>query len=368
MTALTDKLARRIRAAGPLTIEQFMQAALQDPEHGYYRRGRPFGAAGDFITAPEISQVFGELIGLWAGVCWQQMGAPAALQLIELGPGRGTLIADALRAARQVPGFTDAVTVQLVESHAGLRDEQQRRLPAGTEVHWHEVLDDVPAGPFIMIANEFIDALPVRQFIRRGGAWQERVVVCHDSVGLAFAEAPAPYAAALVPGALAGAADGSIVEVSPERDRLAAALARRVAADGGIALIIDYGYYPTKCAATLQAVSGHAAVDPLDKPGQSDLTAHVDFAALAARCAAASDGAARCHGPVAQGSFLERLGIRQRTAALIRAAANDADRHRIAAATDRLIDPAAMGSLFKAMAVSPNGFPAPAGFEEAGHQ
>ncbi len=361
MSALDRHLRGIIAAEGPIPLARFMAEALSHPEHGYYMRGDPLGAEGDFITAPEISQVFGELIGLWCAVVWQSMGAPATLRLVELGPGRGTLMADALRAAGQAaPEFRAAVDIHLVESSPALRRKQRAAL-AGVPVAWHGDIAGVPAGPALIVANEFFDALPIDQFERAADGWRRRLVAADAATG-GFRFEPAaeagPPPEPLAPG-LCAAPEGSIVERRPEADRIAAAIARRLAAGGGAALVIDYGYARSAPGDTLQAVRGHRFADPLAAPGESDLTAHVDFEALAA---AASAAGAVVHGPVGQGALLTRLGIAARAEKLAEAAPER--RSEIDAACRRLIDGAEMGSLFKALVLADPALPPPPGFEE----
>jgi NADH dehydrogenase [ubiquinone] 1 alpha subcomplex assembly factor 7 len=358
VTPLAESLARRIRAQGPLTVADFMAEALGHPEHGYYMTRDPLGRRGDFTTAPEISQVFGELIGLVCADLWERMGRPSPLLLAELGPGRGTLMADALRAARVMPGFGDALRLHLVETSPVLRRAQQRALSSWGPV-WHDSVASLPDGPLLAIANEFLDALPIRQFVKTEGGWRERLVgLSAEHDGLAFALSGPTAAAALVPGALAGAAIGSVCEVAPAALGLADALARRFAEQGGAALFVDYGYEGPACGDTLQALRRHRRHDPLAAPGEADLTAHVDFAALAATARHAGAGV---HGPVAQGLFLQRLGIEARGERLLQAA-SPGQAADIGVALRRLIDPAEMGTLFKVLAITGPTTPAPAGF------
>ena len=359
MGGLADRLRERIARDGPLALDAFIDACLADPEAGYYRARTAIGGEGDFITAPEISQVFGELIGLWAAAVWEQLGRPDPVHLVELGPGRGTLIADALRAIdRAVPAMADALRLFLVETSPRLRQVQARTLTgrrAAAPV-WLERFSEVPAGPLILVANEFFDALPIRQFVRAGGGWRER------RVGLAapadrFAFVLADAAAPALPAALAEAADGDVVEVSPAADALAGAIAGRIVEGGGAALIVDYGHGRPAFGDTLQAVARHRYADPLAAPGEADLSHHVDFATLAAACR--HEGAA-VHGPIPQGLFLGRLGAAERGDALARAAPERA--HAIEGAVRRLVHPGRMGVLFKALAVTASSAPPPPGF------
>jgi len=344
-------IARRIALAGPISLADFMAEALGHPRLGYYRRALPVGAAGDFTTAPEISQMFGELLGAWLAERWLAMGRPAPLRLVELGPGRGTLMADALRASRGVAGFHAAIDLHLVEINPRLRALQQVALD-GITPRWHERFDDVPEGPTLLLANEFFDALPVRQFERTAGGWSERMVgLAADGEALRLALAPGvtPYAA-LLPEAPVGAR----AEISESGQRLAAAIGARLGRHGGWALIVDYGR-DGGLGASLQAVRSHRGADILDRPGETDLSAHVDFAALAR--------AAGCptFGPVGQGDFLVRLGIVERAQAL-KARATPAQCGTIDAALARLIAPDQMGTLFRVLAVGDSRSAVPAGF------
>lgn len=358
MAALERHLRRLIATEGPITIARYMAECLMHPEHGYYRHRDPLGTAGDFITAPEVSQMFGELIGLWLADRWQAMGAPAPVRLVELGPGRGTLMTDALRAARIVPGLADAIDLHLVEANARLRAEQARRLDAT----WHDRFADVPDGPLLLVANEFFDALPVHQFVRTPAGWAERVVaVSDDRLGAALA--PAGAKAVLIPPSVRNAREAATVEVSPSGVALAGDIAARVVAGGGAALIVDYGHAVSAPGDTLQAVRRHAYADVFADPGEADLTAHVDFAQLAEAARAAGAVTA---GPVPQGTFLRALGIEVRAARLA-TAADPAQRAGIEQAVARLTDADQMGALFKVMAILPPDSHTPPGFEEPVH-
>jgi len=350
-----EHLRALITADGPITVARFMEEALGHPEHGYYPTRDPLGAAGDFTTAPEIAQVFGELIGAWCAVLWEQAGRPDPVMLVELGPGRGTLMADALRAVAKVaPAFDKAAELHLVETSPALRAAQAKAL--GARPRWHDALETVPEAPTILIANEFFDALPVHQLVRREGAWHERTIALDPASG-AFRFEISGTASTIDPPAV-DAADGDILEVSPARDAAAAAIARRIAAHGGGALVIDYGHPTSAAGDTLQAVRRHDRAPVLETPGEIDLTAHVDFAALAR----AADGAT-AYGPVDQGDFLRALGIAARTKALAAAAADERRRELIESATARLTEPHQMGSLFKALALIHPSQPPPPGFQ-----
>jgi NADH dehydrogenase [ubiquinone] 1 alpha subcomplex assembly factor 7 len=355
MTELGRLIARRIALTGPITVAEFMTEALGHPTLGYYRRARPLGAAGDFTTAPEISQMFGELVGAWLADRWLAMGKPASFRLVELGPGRGTMMADALRATRGLAGFHAAIDLHLVESNDTLRAEQRTRL-ADWHPSWHERLDDVPAGPLLLAANEFFDALPVRQFHRTARGWSERMIgLAPDGETLVMALAPGltPFAP-LLP---AAAGEGAEAELCEAARSIAAAIGERIRRDSGSALIVDYGY-DTGAGASLQAVRGHRGAGLLERPGETDLSSHVDFAALV-RAANL-----RAFGPVAQGEFLQRLGILQRAESLKRQA-TPAQSQAIDAALARLIAPDQMGTLFRVLALGDDRSVQPAGFANA---
>ena len=346
---LAAEIRRRIAAAGPMPVHEFMQMSLFHPEYGYYVQRDPFGAGGDFITAPEISQMFGELIGLWAAEVWRMMGSVAAIALVELGPGRGTLMRDALRAARVVPQFRQAASVHLIEASRGLTERQKDTLREEAGIHWHGALAGVPEMPAIILANEFFDALPVHQAVKRADGWHARTVRLDADARLSFglAAAPLPEFEQTLPAAVRDAPLDAVYEWRP--DATAHEVARRCLL-GGAALVIDYGYSESAAGETLQAVQDHRFADPLAAPGHADLTAHVDFAALAAT---AERIGVRTHGPTTQAAFLRRLGIEARAARLKSAAAAETA-ERIDAATRRLTDEGrtGMGATFKVMAFS----------------
>jgi NADH dehydrogenase [ubiquinone] 1 alpha subcomplex assembly factor 7 len=357
MMTLLDEIKAIITDRGPITVEQYMQLALTHPEFGYYMNRDPFGATGDFTTAPEISQMFGELVGLWAAEVWSSMGSPRPVRLVELGPGRGTLMSDALRAARIAPPFREALDVWLVETSPTLAAIQHELLlDCGAPVAWAQRLKDIPEGPAIVIGNEFLDALPVRQFIRASGQWRERTVGLNDEGDLAFG-----VAASLEPYISATAQNGEIIEVNPAGHRLMFELGARLVKQGGAALLIDYGHAITSFGDTLQAVRAHRYVDPLAAPGDCDLTAHVDFAAMA-RSARATG--AVVYGPIDQGDFLRAIGIDLRTKALAERAGPERS-EALQQARNRLVGKAKgeMGALFKAMAVADRRLPPPPGFQ-----
>ncbi|WP_457104817.1 class I SAM-dependent methyltransferase [Methylobacterium sp. P5_C11] len=356
MTPLGAEIAALIRQNGPIGVDRYMALCLGHPIHGYYRNRDPLGVQGDFITAPEISQMFGELIGAWTAYVHGAMGRPDPLMLVEFGPGRGTLMADALRALRAAaPGLP--VTPHLVETSPVLRAAQARAL-AGTGATWHDGIETLPPGPAIILANEFFDCLPVRQFERRPTGWHERQVGLGPEGALAFGLSPEPS-----PGLDADGPDGALMSVPAAGLALMRRLAGRLRTTGGALLAIDYGHVRPGFGDTLQALAGHRLTDPLSAPGAADLTHHVDFAALAR--AARAEGAA-IHGPVDQGNFLAALGLGAR-ADRLKARATAAQSAAIDAAVARLTDPrvGSMGSLFKVLAVSgPTIGPLP-GFPEA---
>ncbi|KQU35099.1 ATP synthase subunit beta [Methylobacterium sp. Leaf94] len=333
-----------ILASGPIGLDRYMTLCLGHPVHGYYRTRDPLGARGDFVTAPEISQMFGELIGIWIAATWEAMGAPPDLALVELGPGRGTLMQDALRAlSRAAPALRPAL--HLVETSPVLRGEQESRM-SGAAPTWHESLDTLPHGPTLVVANEFFDALPVRQFQRAERGWFERLVgLSPDGSALAFGLAAEPDTRIAASGPT-----GVLMTLPSAALDAVRGLARRVVAHRGAVLLVDYGHVRPGFGDSLQAVRGHAFVPPLAAPGEADLTTHVDFSALGR--AATGEGAI-LHGPVDQRDFLLALGLRERAEGLGRTA-SEAQREAITAAATRLTDPSrrGMGSLFKAMAFS----------------
>jgi len=353
---LADILRRRIEAEGPLSIAQYMQEALGNPDHGYYRHRDPLGRGGDFITAPEISQMFGELIGLWCVAQWQGLGSPGTFNLVELGPGRGTLMADALRAAAQVHEFTAAARLHLVETSPTLRQLQSETLGA-FQPTWHEDIGALPGGPAVFVANEFFDALPIRQFEKTAGAWHERMVSVADG-GLGYVLASDPVGEPPIPDSVLDSPDGSIAEVSPAGREIMTGLASRLAEHAGAALIVDYGHVESAAGDTLQAVRGHKYHDVLADAGEADITAHVDFESLGRT---AREAGAAVHGPVSQGAFLDALGVAARAEALI-AGAPGGDAEQVRSAHARLTGADDMGELFKVMAVTGPGMAVPPGF------
>jgi NADH dehydrogenase [ubiquinone] 1 alpha subcomplex assembly factor 7 len=359
MNALEARIAALIAAQGPISVAQYMTLALHDAEGGYYATRQPFGAAGDFITAPEISQMFGELLGLWCVQVWHDQGQPKQKHLVELGPGRGTLMADALRAAKAAPEFLIGLEVVLVEASPVLQKAQAEKLKdSDVAIRWGSHFDGTLGDrPLFLFANEFFDALPVRQYVKTETGWRERMVVAKGEA-LEFALAPVPTPAAAIPASRAAAPEGGAYEVSPAATALTEAIAQVVAQKGGGALFLDYGYgEELGFGETLQAVGEHQFADLLAEPGEVDLSAHVDFTALGE---AARHGGAEIYGPRAQGAFLADLGITDRAEQLI--AANPGAAAALLKAVARLIHPDQMGNLFKALAILPRSAARPPGF------
>lgn len=353
MSELTKILLRRIAATGPMTLADYMHECLLHPEHGYYTTRAPFGEAGDFTTAPEISQMFGELLGLCLAQSWMDQGAPGRFVLAELGPGRGTLMADILRATANVAGFHAAMDVVLLEASPALRERQREKLTE-FRVSWIDGIDELPQVPLFLVANEFFDALPIRQFSRDDQGWREHMIAGADgklSIGLS---GPTPIAS--LEYRISDTKPGDTVETRPMAAGFVQVVAERIAAFGGVAVIVDYGDWRS-LGDTFQAVKHHNPVSPLAEPGQADLTAHVDFEALSMAAAGVS-----VSNMVPQGDLLNRLGIELRAGQLAAGLAGDQlrsheDAHR------RLTHPLEMGKLFKAIALYQNGAALPPGFE-----
>jgi SAM-dependent MidA family methyltransferase len=362
--SLEQRIAALIAAQGPISVAQYMTLALHDAAAGYYTTRQPFGAAGDFMTAPEISQMFGEMLGLWCVQVWHDQGQPRQKRLVELGPGRGTLMADALRAAKVAPEFLRGLEVVLVEASPALQKAQAEKLKdvmekgGGADIRWTTHFDDSLADrPLFLLANEFFDAMPIRQYIKTERGWCERMVVTKDGM-LDFALAPTPTPHAAIPATRAGAPNGGAYEAAPASTALAEVIARIVAEKGGGALLLDYGYGESSgYGETLQAVGGHRFADVLADPGENDLSAHVDFAALRD---AARHGGAAVYGPRDQGEFLADLGITGRAEQLMKT--NPTAAQALFAAVERLIGPDQMGKLFKALAFLPPSAAKPPGF------
>jgi NADH dehydrogenase [ubiquinone] 1 alpha subcomplex assembly factor 7 len=359
-TALAAALKERIARDGPVRVHDYMKACLANRRAGYYATRQPIGREGDFVTAPEISQMFGELIGVWAAAIWQSMGEPGSAIIAELGPGRGTLMADALRAWRSLPKLLDSLTVALVETSPVLREAQRETLRGSpAPLQWCETIEEVPQGPLILIANEFIDALPVRQMVREGGVWRERCVTIGPSGTFAFYTGePIDSDALPSPARDMDASDGAIIETRPAVSSLLSVLAARANEAPIAALVADYGHAETGIGDTLQAVHRHRFTDPLALPGEVDLTAHVDFAALKT---IASTLGLTAFGPMPQGEFLLKLGLASRCDRLLQTATED-QKAAILSGAARLADPRQMGLLFKVLLLQSSGLAPPPPF------
>jgi NADH dehydrogenase [ubiquinone] 1 alpha subcomplex assembly factor 7 len=347
---LQSEIKRLIKSSGPMPVWRYMELCLMHPQHGYYVSRDPLGREGDFTTAPEVSQMFGELLGLWAASVWKAIGSPSLLRLVELGPGRGTMMADALRALRVLPPLYQTLSVHLVEINPVLRDKQKATLTGVRSLAWHESIDEVPDGPSIIFANEYFDVLPIHQMVKCETGWHERVVELDEDGTLEFGTAadPIPRFEVLLPPLVRAAPLGAVFEWRPDAEIMK--IASRVRDQGGAALIVDYGHLRSDAGDTFQAIARHSFTDPLRAPGQADVTAHVDFQALAR---AAEDIGARVHGPITQGEFLTRLGIETRAVALMAKASHEVSED-VANALKRLIGGgrSGMGSMFKVLGIS----------------
>jgi len=362
MNLLENLIRETIAENGPMSLETYMTLALAHPVYGYYASKLPLGESGDFITAPEISQMFGELIGLWCVAVWRAIDEPRPFLLVELGPGRGSLMADVLRTARIAPDFLGAMDLNLVETSELLQRRQRGALKdSRVAARWHKTAEELPSGPAIIVANEFFDCLPVRHFVRGKDGWHERLVGLDGEGRLCFGLAPDAELGLAAPGE-----PGQVIEAGLAGTRLMTRLAARIAAQGGALLVIDYGYDTPGCGETLQAVKRHRFANPLRDPGEADLTAHVDFCGLSRAARAAG---ARAHGPAPQGEWLARLGIHER-AEKLRRYAGGRQRAAIDSALLRLAGGGQgsgatdMARLFKVLAVTQPGL-CPPGFETA---
>ena len=357
---LQSEIKKLIKSSGPMPVWRYMELCLMHPQHGYYLSRDPLGREGDFTTAPEVSQMFGELLGLWAASVWKAIGSPPLLRLIELGPGRGTMMADALRALRVLPPLYQALSIHLVEVNPVLREKQRATLSTPRDVSWHDTIDDVPDGPAIILANEYFDVLPIHQAVKRETGWHERIVEIDDGGKLAFGVAtePIPRFDVLLSPLVRAAPLGAVFEWRPDAEIMK--ITSRIRDQDGAALIVDYGHVRSDVGDTFQAIARHTFADPLKNPGQADVTAHVDFQALVR---AADDLGARVHGPATQGEFLKRLGIETRATTLM-AKASPEVAEDIAAAMQRLVGGGrgGMGQMFKVLAVSEPNLTSLAGF------
>jgi SAM-dependent MidA family methyltransferase len=363
---LQAELKKLIKSSGPMPVWRYMELCLTHPEHGYYVSRDPLGREGDFTTAPEVSQMFGELLGLWTASVWKAMGEPSLLRLIELGPGRGTMMADALRALRVLPPLYQSLSVHLVEINPVLREKQKATLAGARNIAWHESVDEIPDGPCVILANEYFDVLPIHQVVKQETGWHERTVEIDGEGKLAFGAAadPLPRFEVLLPPLVRSAPVGAVFEWRPDTEIMR--IATRVRNQGGAALIIDYGHLRSDAGDTFQAIARHSFTDPLKNPGQADVTAHVDFQAL---LRAAEDLGARAHGPVPQGDFLRRLGIETRAVTLMAKATPEVSED-ISVALKRLVGGGrgGMGSMFKVLAVSDPRLTSLVGFSDESYE
>ena len=362
---LKERLIAKIKAEGPLSIAEYMTTCLLDPIHGYYPTRDPLGSDGDFITAPEISQMFGEVLGLWCIQSWQDMGRPEMVQLIELGPGRGIMMSDILRAAQLDKDFLEAVQVTLIEASPALEAVQGKTLAsAPCPISWAPSLEKAPNGPSIIIGNEFLDCLPIRQFIQKDRfagrkGWRERMVALDDGM-LLFGISPAAISESVqttLPQAQQDAKNDELLEVCPASAQIIDQLKQRFETDTGCTLFIDYGPETTEFGDTLQALKRHEKVGVFSDPGNTDLTARVDFGALV-ELAKAID--LQVTTPVAQREFLSKLGLEMRAVALSRA--KPESKETIARQLHRLTATDEMGELFKVICFQSDGLELPLGF------
>ncbi|KAA3451996.1 methyltransferase [Mesorhizobium sp. SARCC-RB16n] len=356
MTRLRSRIVDLIKAVGPMPVNEYMALCLFDPRDGYYTTREPFGTAGDFVTAPEISQMFGELVAVWLYQAWAANGRPMPVTVAEIGPGRGTLMKDMLRTlSRLDPALANGASFAMIETSPRLAEVQKQTLAATPfTIGWHETIDTLPRQPLFIVGNELFDAVPIRQFVRAGAGWRERMVGLDHSDNLCFFAGAGSVDPTLLPTDATGAPQGAIVEVAPARAALMATIAERVSTDGGAGLFLDYGHLQPGVGDTLQALRRHDHEDVLANPGEADLTSHVDFAALAAIVRAQGLDAHLS----TQGDFLLDMGILER-AGRLGADAGQAARDKIADDVERLAGPQAMGELFKVLAILPRGVAAP---------
>lgn len=351
-TPLADRIKSLIRLNGPLSVTDYFAICLADPEHGYYKTRQPFGKTGDFVTAPEISQLFGEMLGVFVVHAWQRHGAPINTRLVEIGPGRGTMMADMLRVIERIaPPLYQSISVHLVETSPRLAETQRETLEKhGTKISWQESFDDVPTGFLLVVANELFDAIPIRQFVKTVQGFRERVVSLDAEDELVFSTGLASINPDLLPPLPERQPLGTIIEFSPAREAVMTAICERLHANGGTALIIDYGHTVSGYGDTLQALRMHEFDPPLAHPGEADLTSHVDFESLVRT---AQNTGVHINGCVSQGDFLYGLGLSERASALAANATPD-QTLEIAEAVNRLAGDGAgkMGELFKVLAVS----------------
>lgn len=357
--SLQQKLTRLIQHAGPISIAEYFHLCMADPEFGYYKNQQAIGAKADFITAPEVSQMFGELIGAWSHQVWDNLKKPNKVALVELGPGKGTLMSDLLRAAKASPEFFNAIELYLIETSTLMREQQKKSLDNfEKDISWLDDISQLPKMPTIIIANEFLDVVPIRQYIKSESIWRER------GVGLDDDNQPAPLQLAatldenLMPSGADKEPDGSVFETSPAREAIAQDIATHIQTNQGTALYIDYGHAKTGYGDTFQAVKKHKKVDPFENPGFADLTSHVDFERIAF---ASKLAGAKVSKIITQADLLLSLGLLER-AGILGANADKATRQKIQNAVERMAAPDQMGELFKAVAIY-SGSKAPPAFD-----
>jgi SAM-dependent MidA family methyltransferase len=357
MTPLKARIVDLIEATGPVPVNEYMALCLFDPRYGYYMTHEPFGRHGDFTTAPEISQMFGELVAVWLHSAWDAIGRPLPATFAEIGPGRGTLTKDMLRTLSKLdPGLVAQADFALIETSGRLMEIQKKTLEgASARIGWHASVETLTNAPLFIVGNELFDAIPVRQYLKTGAGWRERAIGLDNDDNLIFVAGAGALDPSLLPPDAADAPEGAIVELAPARSALMRAIAERIARNGGAGLFIDYGYEKPAIGDTLQALLKHAYDGPLTHPGEADLTAHVDFAALVV---AARHAGLKAH-LSSQGNFLIRMGLLERAGSL-GANADEATRERLSGEVERLAGPDQMGTLFKVLAVVPKGTVLPA--------
>ena len=359
-STLKSKIRRSIASSGPIPLSQYMHLCNSHPQHGYYTSGNPLGKAGDFVTAPEISQMFGEMIAIWAIGAWRALGQPHPIQIAELGPGCGTLMRDFLRTIHKHPEFARAANIALVETSAGLKNLQHDLLDeygseSGGPLIWLDTIDQLPPMPTLFIANEFLDAIPMRQFTKSGDNWREICVGIENNQGdneekFELVMGPASIDLSMLPHGHENEPDGAIFETAPAREAIIISLAHHITSHDGAALLIDYGHDKSGFGDTFQAIKSHKFVPVLAHPGKSDLTSHVDFQAISQ---IAAQHGARIAGSLSQGEFLLKLGLLERAGRLgnLKSATIQA---QIQTDVERLVSPQQMGELFKVFCLCKN--------------